>query len=78
MKDPRRLARLFAALAVLLSDVMCAAVAYNYCALEWGGRYAGYSAPASIAFLLCIPYGAGIALCAAAAWLFGKKAQKGL
>ncbi len=78
MKDPRRLARLFAALAVLLSDVMCAAVAYNYCALEWGGRYAGYSAPASVAFLLCIPYGAGIALCAAAAWLFCKKAQKGL
>ena len=78
MKNSRRLARLFAALAVLLSDVMCAAVAYNFCTLEWGGRYAGDSAPASVAFLLCIPYGAGIALCAAAAWLFYQKAQKSL
>lgn len=73
MTNYRRLARLFAALAVLLSDVMCAVVAYNYCALEWGGRYAGYSFPASVAFLYCIPYAAGIALCAAAAWLFYKR-----
>lgn len=78
MTNYRRLARIFAALAVLLSHLMCAVVAYNYCALDWGGRYAGYSAPASTAFLLCIPYAGGIALCAAAARLFYKKYQKNL
>lgn len=54
----------FAALAVLLSDVMCAVVAANYCNLWWGGQYAGCSAPASTAFLLSIPFLFGIALCA--------------
>ena len=48
----------FAALAILLSDVMCAAVAFNYCDMLWGIRYASYSAPASTAFLLVIPYAA--------------------
>ncbi len=73
MKKYRRLACLFTALAILLSNVMCAAVAYNYCALQWGGRYAGYSAPADVAFLLCVPYGAGITVCAVLAWFFRKK-----
>ena len=45
----------FAALAILLSDVMCAVVAFNYCDMLWGIRYASYSAPASTAFLLVIP-----------------------
>lgn len=45
----------FAALAILLSDVMCATVAFNYCDMLWGIRYASYSAPASTAFLLVIP-----------------------
>lgn len=73
MKKYKRLTVLFAALAVLLSDVMCAAVAYNYCAFQWGGRYAGYSAPANVAFLLCIPYGVGIVICVAIACLFNRK-----
>lgn len=73
MKKYRCLVCLFAVLGLLLSHAMCAAVAYNYCALQWGGRYAGYSAPADTAFLLCIPYGAGILLCAFGAWFFRKK-----
>ena len=73
MRKYRGLAYLFAALAVLLSNVMCAATAYHYCALQWGGRYAGYSAPANTAFLLCIPYGAGIVICTVLAWFFSKK-----
>ena len=44
MKTRKILRNLFAALTVLLSCWMCAAVAYNYCALQWGGQYAGYSA----------------------------------
>ena len=50
MKKYRYLVNLFAALAILLSNVMCAAVAYNYCTLQWCGQYAGCSAPANIAF----------------------------
>lgn len=70
----KKLSAAFALLAVLLSDVMCAAVAYTYCALQWGGQYAGTSAPASTAFLLAIPYGAGIALCIALAVVLHKRA----
>lgn len=66
----------FAFLAIVLSDVMCAAVAYRYCSIQWGMQYAGYSAPASVAFLLMIPYAVGIAICAALAWFFHKKHQK--
>lgn len=76
MKKYRYLARFFAALGILLSNVMCAAVAYNYCALQWGGRYAGYSAPADTAFFLCVPYGIGIIICAVIAWFFTEKHQK--
>lgn len=63
--------------AALLSDVMCAVVAYNYCALQWGGQYAAYSAPAGTAFLYLIPYGAGIAVCVILALFFGRKARSG-
>ena len=69
----KTLFRLFAVLAVLLSDAMCAVVAYAYCDMVWGIRYAGYSAPASVAFLRAIPFLAGIVLCAALAVFFRKK-----
>lgn len=71
----KSLSRLFAALAVVLSDVMCAEVAYSYCDMQWGIRYSGYSAPASVAFLLLIPYGAGIAICAVLAWFFHRRSR---
>ena len=32
-------ARFFAVIVVLISDAMCAVVAYNYCTLQWGGEY---------------------------------------
>ena len=35
----KTLSIVFSALAVILSDVMCAVVAYNYCNLTWSGRY---------------------------------------
>ena len=63
-------------LAALLSDGMCAVVAYNYCDLLWGGQYAGYSAPTSTAFLYAIPFAIGIVLCVALAIVLGKKAAK--
>lgn len=76
MKKYKHLARLFSALAVLLSNVMCAVVAYSYCTLQWGGRYEGYSAPPDAAFVYCIPYGAGIVICFTLAWIFNKKRHK--
>ena len=44
----KKLSYLFGALAVLLSQVMCAVVAYGYCDMLWGIQYACYSAPASV------------------------------
>lgn len=70
------LSKVFGILAILLSDIMCAVVAYNYCELVWGGKYAGYSAPASIAFLLAIPYLIGIVICVVLAVVFKKRAEK--
>lgn len=63
-------------LAALLSDVMCAVVAYNYCDLLWGGKYAGYSAPASTAFIYAVPFAIGIIVCIALAIICRKKAAK--
>ncbi len=59
----KTLSAVFWILAVLLSDVMCAVVAYNYCDMRWGIRYAGYSAPAETALLAAIPYLIGIVVC---------------
>ena len=62
-------------LAALLSDIMCAVVAWNYCSMLWGIKYAGYSAPASTAFLLAIPFVIGIAICIALALFLKKKSS---
>ncbi|HIS45475.1 MAG TPA: hypothetical protein IAB47_08930 [Candidatus Scatomorpha merdigallinarum] len=69
----KKISYLFVVFAVIMSDVMCAVVAYNYCALQWGGQYAGYSAPASAAFLYIIPYGLGIVFCIILALFFYKR-----
>lgn len=69
----KKLTTIFAVLAILLSDVMCAVVAYNYCALEWGGKYEAWSAPASTALLLTIPYAIGIITCVVLAIVFKRK-----
>ena len=62
-------------LAVLLSDIMCAVVAYNYCDMQWGILYAGYSAPAWTALLRGIPFLIGISACIILAIFFNKKYQ---
>ena len=69
----KTLSAIFWVLAVILSDVMCAVVAYNYCDMVWGIQYAGYSAPASTAFILAIPYAIGVAVCVILALYFKKK-----
>lgn len=61
----------FQILAVLLSDVMCAAIAQSYYILRWGRL--PVSAPAWMAFLLGIPFLLGIAVCLILAVIFKKK-----
>ena len=69
----KKISNIFIALAIILSDVMCAVVGYNYAAMQWGIKYACYSAPASIAFLSAIPFVVGIVVCAILAISFRKK-----
>lgn len=69
----KALSTVFWLLAVLLSDIMCAVVAYNYCDMVWGIKYASYSAPAWTAFLVAIPYAVGIVVCVVLAIVFKKK-----
>lgn len=76
MKKYKYLTYVFVTLAILLSNVMSATVAYNYCDMQWGIRYEGYSAPANVAFLFAVPYAAGIAICVILAWVFYKRYRK--
>ena len=71
----KKISNIFIALAVILSNVMCAVVAYNYCAIQWGAKHAGYSAPASVAFLYAIPYGIGIVVSVIVAIVLRKKGK---
>ena len=68
----KKISNIFIVLAVVLSDVMCAVVGYNYAVLQWGSEHAGYSAPASTAFLYAIPFVTGIIVCAVLAIRFHK------
>ena len=69
----KKLSYLFTALAIVLSDIMCFVVAYNYRDMLCGIEHAGYSAPASTAFLYAIPFVVGIVVCAILAIRFRKK-----
>ena len=69
----KTISNLFLILAVLLSDVMCAVVAYNYCDMMWGIKYAGYSATVSTAFLVAIPFAIAIVVCVVIALYFKKR-----
>ncbi len=72
MKKYKYLTCLFVVLAILLSNVMCATVAYNYCNMKWSEQYLLTSAPAWVSFLFIIPYTIGISICMILAWSFNK------
>ena len=69
----KKIRNIFIILAVILSDVMCAVVGYNYATMQWRINYAGYSAPVSTAFLYAVPFVVGIVVCAILAIKFHKK-----
>ena len=77
MKKHRMAGYVFAALAILLSDIMCAVVGYGYSSMVWGIQYAGYSAPAYVAFFTAIPYIIGIIICVIVACVCFRKARVG-
>ena len=68
---------IFAALGVLLSDIMCFVVAFNYRDMLCGIEHRGFSAPAEMAFLIAIPFIIAITLCFILAFLFYRKAKIG-
>ena len=72
----KKLAIMFVIIAVLLSDVMCAVVAFFYRDMLCGIEHLGYSAPASVAFIYGIPFVVGIVICVALAIIFFKKSNK--
>ena len=76
MRKVRILSGLFSVLAVALSQVMCAVVAFRYAAMLCQVEHGGCSAPASVALLLAIPFVAGIAVCAALAWTFRRRMDR--
>ena len=69
----KKLSNLFIVLAIVLSNIMCIVVAYNYRDMRCGIEHAGYSAPPSTAFLYAIPFVVGIIVCAILAIRFRKK-----
>lgn len=69
----KTMSTVFGMLAILLSDIMFAVVAFNYRDMLCGIEHAGYSAPASSAFLYAIPFAVGIVVCAILAIKFRKK-----
>lgn len=69
----KKLSYLFMALAVVLSDIMCFVVAYNYRGMLCGIEHEGFSAPAGIAFVCGIPFAVGIVVCAVVAYILYKK-----
>ena len=63
-------------LAVILFGGMCFTVGYNYRDMLCGIEHAGYSAPASLAFLAAVPFAVGIIACVVLAVVvrrFGKE-----
>ena len=69
----KKISIIFGVLAIVLSDIMCAVVAYNYRDMICGIEHLGYSAPAGTAFLLVVPYAIGIVICIVLAIIFRKK-----
>ena len=67
--DMKRIRSLLLGAGILLSQIMCAHVAWNWCALKYAARYEGGSAPGYAALLWALPYLAGVGLCG----LLGRK-----
>ena len=71
----KKLSYLFAALAIVLSDIMCFVVAYYYREMICCVEHTGCSAPPCAAFLYSVPFIVGIIVCVVLAIIFYKKSK---
>ncbi len=69
----KKLSFVFGILAVLLSDVMCAVVAYDYAYLKYSPHL--HSAPAWVALLESIPFLVAVIICVIVSLFLKKKQQ---
>lgn len=69
----KKLSVVFGLFAIILSNVMCAVVAFNYRDMLCGIQHSCYSAPAWVAFLSAIPYAVAIAVCIILAVVFKRR-----
>lgn len=67
--------RILVIVAVLLSNIMCATVAWGYRDILCGMQHMCCSAPPSVAFLYAIPFLVLIAVCLIAAVVLHRKAK---
>ena len=72
-EEEKMKSKFFIVLALILSHLMCIVVAYSYSSQVWGIKYAGYSAPPSVAFISGIPFAIGILACLFLAFVNRKK-----
>lgn len=71
----KKISNLLILAALLLSHAMCIVVAWNYRDMLCGIAHSGYSAPAWVAFLHIIPFGAAIIPCLIIAFFLRGKAK---
>ena len=71
----KKLSYIFVFIAILLSNIMCAVVAYNYRSAICAIQHNGFSAPANIAFFYAIPFVFLIVICLIFAYIFHKKSK---
>ena len=76
MKKFKVLRNTFTTLALVLSHWTCIVVAFNYANMLCMIEHDGFSAPASTAFVIAIPYYIGIAICVVLALAFNNIARK--
>ncbi len=72
----KRLSTSFFILAILISNIMSAFVAYKYCDFLWAEKYSATSAPATVAFLYLIPFIIVIGICITLSLIFLKKEKR--
>ena len=69
----KKLSIVFGLMAIILSNVMCAVVAFNYRDMLCGIQHSCYSAPAWMALLSAIPYALAIVVCVILAVVFKRR-----
>ena len=67
-----RLYQLLVISILILSNIMCSVISYNWASMEYSIRHLGYSAPAYVALYAGIPYFVALWCCIIFAILIGK------